>query len=156
MRQIGLFTGLALAALLPLGAMAADDQMVATKSDAVQWKPAPPAYPKGAQMAVLFGDPSKEGPFVVRLKAPAGYKIAAHMHPADENVVVLSGSLHVGMGDKLDDKKGEALKAGGYVHMPKGMHHYAWFTEETIIQNNGIGPTAITYVNEKDDPRKTN
>lgn len=70
MIRIGLFTGLAIAVLLPLGAMAADGQMVATKGDAVQWKPAPPAYPKGAQMAVLLGDPSKEGPFVVRLKFP--------------------------------------------------------------------------------------
>lgn len=77
------------------------------------------------------------------------------MHPADENVTILSGTAHVGMGDKLDEKKGEELKAGGYLHMPKGMHHYAWFTQETILQNNGIGPTGITYVNEKDDPRKT-
>jgi len=40
--------------------------------------------------------------------------------------------------------------------MPQGMHHYAWTTVETVIQNNGIGPTGITYINPADDPRKTN
>ena len=57
---------------------------------------------------------------------------------------------------ELDETKGEALKAGGFLHMPKGMPHYAWFTEETIIQSNGVGKTGITYVNPADDLRKTN
>jgi hypothetical protein len=69
---------------------------------------------------------------------------------------VLSGTLNVGMGDKLDPKKGEALKAGGYVRMPKGMHHYAWSSGETVIQVSGAGPFEITYLNTADDPRKTN
>jgi hypothetical protein len=155
MRRIALLTGLAVAALLPFGAIAADQHTV-VQADSLQWKPAPPAYPKGAQMAVLYGDPSKEGPFALRMKFPAGYKVAPHMHPADENVTVMSGSIHVGMGDTLDDKKGDLIKAGGALLMPKGMHHYAWTTEETVIQGNGVGPTGITYVNEKDDPRKTN
>jgi quercetin dioxygenase-like cupin family protein len=155
MTRIGLSLGLAIAALLPLGAMAADQHTV-VQGDAIQWKPAPPAYPKGAQMVVLYGDPTKEGPFALRMKFPAGYKVPAHMHPADENVTVLSGTAHVGMGDKLDEKKADAIKAGGVLLMPKGMHHYAWFSEETVIQGNGVGPTGITYINEKDDPRKTN
>jgi hypothetical protein len=40
--------------------------------------------------------------------------------------------------------------------MPKGMHHYAWASGETVVQLHGIGPFAITYVNAADDPRKTN
>ena len=107
-------------------------------------------------MAVLFGDPTKEGQFAYRVKFPAGYKVPAHMHPNDENVTVLSGTANIGTGDKLDEKKGEAIKAGGFLHMPKGMPHYAWFTEETIIQSNGVVPTGITYINPADDPRKTN
>ena len=78
------------------------------------------------------------------------------MHPIDENVTVMSGSVHIGMGDKLDTSKGEELGTGGYLHMPKGMHHYAWTTEETVLQNNGVGPAGITYINPADDPRKTN
>jgi len=48
------------------------------------------------------------------------------------------------------------VKVGGFVHMPKGMQHFAWFTEESIIQLHGMGPQDITYVNPADDPRKSN
>jgi quercetin dioxygenase-like cupin family protein len=155
MNRFTTFAGLAIVALLPLGATA-DEQHIVTQADSIKWGAASPALPKGAQMAVLFGDPTKEGQFVYRVKFPAGYKVPAHMHPNDENVTVMSGTVHLGTGDKLDETKGEALKAGDYFHMPKGMHHYAWFSEETIIQANGIGPTGITYINPADDPRKTN
>ena len=70
----------------------------------------PPSLPKGAMIAVLSGDPSKDGPFVVRLKMPANYQISAHHHPTTENVTVLSGSFHAGMGDKLDADKGQTLR----------------------------------------------
>jgi hypothetical protein len=45
-------------------------------------------------------------------------------------VTVLSGSFNVGTGDKLDERKGTAIKAGGYSFVPKGIAHYAWFTED--------------------------
>jgi quercetin dioxygenase-like cupin family protein len=154
MNKFTLITGLAIVALLPLGATA-DDHTV-TQPGSLKWGAAPPALPKGAQIAILFGDPAKEGQFIYRLKLPAGYKVPAHTHPNDENVTVLSGTFHIGTGDKLDETKGEALKAGGYMHMPKGMQHYAWFSEDTIVQLNGVGPSGITYVNPADDPRKTN
>jgi quercetin dioxygenase-like cupin family protein len=144
-----------LLALSASAALAADDHSVVSP-DQLKWSPAPPAFPKGAQIAVISGDPSKEGPYVVRLKAPAGYKVPAHIHPNDENITVISGSFHVGMGDKLDENKGTAVKAGGFTRAPKGMQHYAWFTEESVIQNHGVGPSGITYVNPADDPRKGN
>lgn len=114
---------------------------------------APPSLPPGAQVAVLSGDPSKDGPYVIRAKLPAGYKIPAHTHPTDENVTVLSGTFHFGMGDKLDVKKAETLKTGGFFRAEKGMQHYAWASAPTVIQVHGMGPFAITYVNPADDPR---
>jgi quercetin dioxygenase-like cupin family protein len=123
------------------------------QADGLTWV-APAAYAAGAQLAVVKGDPTKEGQYVVRLKVPAGYKIAAHTHPNDENVTVLSGSFNIGTGDKLDEAKGIQVKAGGYSYVAKGMTHYAWFTEETVLQLHGIGPQGITYVNPADDPRK--
>src|ERR687897_719520 len=69
----------------------------------------------GEQFAVVKGDPTKEGLYVVRLKVPAGYRIEAHTHPNDENVTVLSGSFNIGTGDKLDQSKGTRVKAGGYL-----------------------------------------
>lgn len=129
------------------------DHHAVAKADALTWS-APAAYAKGAQLAVLKGDPTKEGLYVVRLKVPAGYKIAPHTHPNDENVTVLTGAFTIGTGDTFDETKGETLKPGGYSFVMKGMTHYAWFPEETVIQLHGMGPQGITYVNPADDPRK--
>ena len=86
---------------------------------------------------------------------PAGYKVAAHMHPNDYDVTVLSGTMYLGMGDKFDPARGEGLKVGGYLHLPKGMHHYEWSDEDTVIQLSGVGPVGMTYLNPADDPSKT-
>jgi quercetin dioxygenase-like cupin family protein len=120
----------------------------------LNWGPAPPTFPKGAQIAVLSGDPSKSAPYVVRLRMPANYQIPAHHHPTTENVTVLSGSFYAGMGDKLNQKNAQAFEPGGFVSMPANMNHYAWATSETVIQVHGEGPFAITYVNPADDPSK--
>lgn len=150
---IALITAVLVVGLVPLSATAADEH-VAKSAEELKWGPAPPAFPKGAQIAIVSGNPSNDGPYVIRLKVPAGYKVPAHVHPNDENVTVLSGTFNYGMGDKLDERKGLVLKAGGFVKAPKGMQHYAWFTEDTIIQLHGIGPQGINYVNPADDPRK--
>src|SRR2546430_2786077 len=113
-------------------AAASADDHVTVSADQLKWTAAPPAFPKGLQVAVLSGDPSKEGLYVIRLKAPAGYKVPPHSHPFDEHVTVLSGSLILEMGDKIDDRK-VGLKPGGFGKMPKGMVHYAIFPEETVI-----------------------
>ena len=76
------------------------------------------------------------------------------MHPNDENVTVISGTFNIAMGEKFDDSKGPGLKTGSFAKAPKGMAHYAWFPEETIIQIHGLGPSGVTYVNPADDPRK--
>ena len=140
-------------ASIPIFAIAADDHHATVQADGLKWS-APAAYGKGAQIAVVKGDPTKEGMYVVRLKVPAGFQIPAHTHPNDENVTVLSGSFNIGTGDKLDEKKGSLIKVGGYSYVAKGMTHYAWFTEETVLQLHGMGPQGITYVNAADDPRK--
>jgi hypothetical protein len=120
----------------------------------VKWGPVPPNIPAGAQLAVISGDPSKEGLYVIRLQMPAGYKVPAHNHPQYESVTVLSGEFHVGMGGKLDSEKGVALLRGGFVEGPAKMNHYAWTTSDTIVQVAGPGPFGITYVNPADDPSK--
>ena len=89
---------------LPFGALAMDEH-AAMQPDALKWGPAPPALPPGAQLAVLSGDPGKNGLYVVRVKLPAGYKVPPHTHPTDETVTVISGTFHIGMGDSLDTKK---------------------------------------------------
>ena len=151
MRGTILLAGLAMLAM-PIGAVA-QDHHATVQADNLKWS-APAVYAPGAQIAVINGDPSKEGMYVVRLKVPAGFKIAAHSHPNDENVTVLSGSFNIGTGDKLDQSKGTTVKAGGYSFVAKNMTHYAWFTEDTVLQLHGMGPQGVTYVNLADDPRK--
>jgi quercetin dioxygenase-like cupin family protein len=121
----------------------------------LKWGPGPDSLPPGAQAVALEGDPSKPGvPFTIRVKFPDGYKIPPHWHPTDEHVVVLSGTLLMGLGDKWNEASMHALTAGGYAKMPKKTNHSAMAKGETVIQVYGTGPFAITYVDPKDDPRK--
>ena len=138
-------------AALPTIASAMDP--IAVQPNALKWGPAPASMPPGAQIAVVTGDPGKDGPYVVRAKLPARYKIPPHTHPTAENVTVLSGAFNIAMGDKFDPKKGEAVKPGGFFTAEKGMQHYGWTTGPTVIQIHGMGPFAINYVNPGDDPR---
>ena len=61
----------------------------------IKWEAAPPVLPKGAQVAVLYGDPSKDGLFALRVKMPADYLIPPHAHPKPEIVTVVSGTVNV-------------------------------------------------------------
>jgi quercetin dioxygenase-like cupin family protein len=141
--------------LLLVGATGAlaDDMKKPVNASQIEWAPAPNFVPAGAQIAVLSGDPSKDGLYVIRLKMPAGYKIAAHNHPTTEMVTVVSGDFHLGMGDKLDEEKSVLLTSGGYAEAPAKMNHYAWASSPTVVQVHGQGPFAINYVNPADDPR---
>jgi len=105
-------------------------------------------------MAVLEGDPDKEGPFVFRLKLPDGYRVPPHTHPKVERITVLAGTFNVGMGDKFDEKATKPMTAGTYGYWPEGMKHFVWAKGETILQYHGAGPWTIQYVNPDDDPRK--
>jgi quercetin dioxygenase-like cupin family protein len=122
-------------------------------ADKVKWQDGPPSLPKGAMIAVLEGDPNKEGPFVFRVKLPDGYTIPPHTHPKTERVTVIAGTFNIGMGDKFDEKASKAMPAGTYGHWPPGMKHFVWVKGETILQFHGMGPWSIQYLNPKDDPR---
>lgn len=111
--------------------------------------------PAGAKMAVVSGDPSKAGDFVIRAKFPANYTVPPHSHPGDEAVKVLSaGTLTYGMGDKVNASNSGSLTKGYHVTMAAGMNHWVSTTEPLEIQVSGKGPFAITYANPADDPRK--
>jgi len=128
-------------------------QIMVTPAE-VQWGACSPALPPGAQCVVLEGDPKAANVlFSYRLKMPNGYKLAPHFHPADEHLLILQGTFNMGMGDTVDMKATKAMVAGSFVVMPKGTHHFAWTTGETILQVYAIGPWALTYVNSNDDPR---
>ena len=120
----------------------------------LKWGEPPPVFEKGMSFTVVSGDPGVAGHFVVRLRMPAGYKIAPHTHPTDERVTVLSGTLALGMGDTFDKAAMKDLPAGGYAVLPADMSHFAMARSAATVQVDGAGPFALTYVNLADDPSK--
>jgi quercetin dioxygenase-like cupin family protein len=131
----------------------AQSQHVIQNVQDAKWGSAPPMLPPGAQVDVLSGNPGATGLVSLRVKFPAGYKIPAHSHPTDENVVIVSGEVTFGMGDKLDENSGTTLSPGGFAKMPAGMNHYAYTKQGATIQLYAEGPIEFKYVNPADDPR---
>ncbi|MGQ0742186.1 MAG: cupin domain-containing protein [Alphaproteobacteria bacterium] len=155
-RHILTITAATLIGLAVLPAAAAEktsDHAVLAPND-IKWGAAPPSVPAGAQAAVLYGDPAKEGMFAFRLKMPKDYHIAPHTHPAAEIVTVISGTARLGMGSTADRAKAQTLPAGSFFALQPRTAHYFYAEEDTVIQLNSTGPWQINYVDPKDDPRK--
>jgi hypothetical protein len=145
---------LAVLAAAAIPALSTADVSAPVQASEVKWGPAPPIMPKGAELAVLAGDPAKSRPVTMRLKMPKNYDFPAHWHPTDERVTVISGEFGLGMGDKLDRKASKVLKPGGYAIAPAHMNHYAWTKTGAVVQVDLMGPFALTYVNPADDPTR--
>jgi uncharacterized RmlC-like cupin family protein len=143
------------AALLLASNAALADDMVVAHPGTLKWGAAPSVLPKGAQLAVITGDPSKAGSYVIRIKVPAGYQIPAHWHSTAENLTVLSGSVNVGMGDKLDKITSTKLEVGSFTYLPAKMNHFLWASVPAVFQIHAEGPFDIVYVNPNDDPSKS-
>jgi hypothetical protein len=137
--QVAIVFGL-IASVGPASAQGADHTTLGPQD--VKWAKAPPSIPPGAEASVLYGDPAKEGLFVLRLKFPKDYAIPPHTHPKPEIVTVISGTFALGMGNVADKSNAKPLP------------HYAFTDEETVVQINSTGPWGINYVNPKDDPRQ--
>ncbi len=88
-----------------------EDRFHAIRSEDVQWKPFA-AFPPEARLAILVGDPTKPGPYVIRVKLPAGIKLMPHRHPEDRIYTVISGVFYIGLGDVFDESKLNAFAPG--------------------------------------------
>lgn len=119
----------------------------------IQWSTNIDSLPKGVEVAVLEGDPSKTGPFTLRLKMPANYRIPPHWHPGIEHVTVLSGTFYMGTGDKFDEKQVMEMPTDSFAYMRAKTYHFAFTHDPVILQLHGIGPWGVTYLNPQDDPR---
>lgn len=139
-------------AAAPTGWTQSASQVMIVTPDEIKWEDF--SLVSGAQIAVLEGKMDKKGPIVARIRLPANAKVAPHWHPNTERVTVLSGMFNYGMGDTLDPEKSRPLRPGSMIVMPPRMHHFAWTSEETVLQLNVDGPWGIVYVNPADDPRK--
>jgi quercetin dioxygenase-like cupin family protein len=135
--------GIALAQQMNAAGAAAAPTIVTM--DDVKWTPGTGML-KGTDVAVLSGDPSKPGPYVLRLRIPANTKVPPHFHGDTENVTVISGALWVGLGDSFDESKMKELGPGSFVSVPANLHHYAMTKTATIIQIHGVGPSSMTAI----------
>lgn len=145
-RRLALLLGGALAAAtacaqppLPAGVL---QQAPAT----IVWRPAPPGMPAGTQIAVLEGDPKQAGLFTLRLRVPAGARIAPHWHPQPERVTVLEGSLRIGFGERFDEQRLTALPAGSYYVNPPQTPHFLDFPVAALVQITTQGPWEVHYL----------
>jgi hypothetical protein len=123
--------------------------------DQYQWGKAPPGLPEGAELAVLKGDPTKPGPFTIRLRLPDGYRVAPHSHSAAEDLEVVSGVLLVAHGPNMRSAGPATLEAGAKLSLAAGTPHSVTARGITIIEMSSTGPFDIKYVNQADDPRGT-
>jgi hypothetical protein len=110
-------------------------------------------FVKPSQMALVSGDPWQAGPFVLRIKSPAGTVIPAHWHPTDENLTVLEEKFANGAGDAFDAGTLTVMQPGDFIQMPAKIHHFAKAATDTVVQIHGMGSFAVTFLNPKDDPR---
>lgn len=119
----------------------------------IAWK-AFAAFPPSVRLAVLVGDPSKEGPYTIRVHVPHGVKLMPHKHPEDRVYTVISGVFYIGLGDQFDADKLQAYPPGAVVVLPGDTSHFHWAKSgDYVTQVAAIGPLGLDYVNPEDDPR---
>jgi quercetin dioxygenase-like cupin family protein len=119
----------------------------------IEWKPFP-AFPPSARLAVVVGEPSASGPYVIRVKMPSDVKVMPHSHPEDRVYTVISGVFYIGLGDQFDADKLHAYPPGSVIVLPGNTFHYHWAKSgEYVAQVTAIGPLGLEYMNSKDDPR---
>jgi quercetin dioxygenase-like cupin family protein len=152
LRHLILLVALAFGAM-STGLLRADElQMVRVKPEDVKWSEYRGG--SGVQMAVVSGDPSRKGVYVIRVKFAPQAMSKPHFHPEDRYVTVLKGTWWTGTGDKFDPDTTVPLPAGSLGIHPAGLHHFDGAKdEEVIVQITGVGPSGITYIHPEDDPK---
>jgi quercetin dioxygenase-like cupin family protein len=120
----------------------------------INWKPFP-AFPASVHLADVVGEPSKPGPYLIRVKAASGAKLMPHKHPENRIYTVMSGVFYIGLGEKFDGDKVKAYPPGTVVVLPGDTWHFHWAKSgEYVTQLTGLGPLGIKYRDLGDDPRR--
>src|SRR6266550_1497306 len=124
------------------------------RSADIVWQPGPPSLEPGAQGALLAGNPGLPAPFTLRVRLPAGYRIAPHRHPVDERLTVMSGTLcFATAGARSVAQDTLCIGPGTFRIMPANVVHSDWAPGPVEYQIEALGPFDLIYVNPADDPR---
>ncbi len=147
-------TAAALAMSIAVAAAAEPTEPIVVNAKQVRWSAAPPSLPRGAKVAVIYGDPAKAGPYVMRLSLPANYRIPMHSHAAGHYITVVSGALFLGSNDSWDPKYATAVNAGGFLLLPANTPKFMFTRKPTVVEIHAQGPFDMNYVNPEDNPQK--
>jgi len=121
-------------------------EIVGLTPEQVRWF-TPSYYKDGRQRAQLFGDSSKGGAWVDRVKIPAGGRVLAHTHPQDELVTVIEGTWYLGEGERFDSAKLKGYPAGSFIVVPAGVPHFVAAKDgAVIVQLSGTGKFGTEYL----------
>ena len=122
-------------------------------SEDINWQPFA-AFPPSVRLAVIVGQPSKAGPYTIRVRVPHGIKLMPHRHPEDRVYTVISGIFYIGLGDQFNPEKLEAYPPGSVVVLPGNTSHFHWAKSSAYVtQVTAIGPLGLEYISALDDPR---
>lgn len=126
--------------------------MALTPSE-MKWASAGRQALPGMEQVTLVGDPSKPGPYTLRLKFPNGYKVAPHTHPDAREITILSGTWCIGYGEKFDSAALKELPAGSFYMEPANVPHFLETRGNVLIQVSGMGPSGRKFINPADAPK---
>jgi len=119
----------------------------------IDWKPFP-AFPPSVRLAVVAGEPSEPGLYVIRVKVPSGVKLMPHRHSEDRIYTVISGVFYIGLGDEFDEDKMQEFPPGSVIVLPGNTSHFHWARSgEYVTQVTAVGPLGLEYVDRRNDPR---
>ena len=138
----------------PSTAFTKTEGQLLVRAKSIKWSPAPAGLPQGAKVALLQGNPTAPGRYVIRVQLPANYKIPLHSHSTAMDVTVVSGTLYVANAQTFDKKKAFAIKPGDFYHLPALAPQLSFTTNETVLEIHGEGPYEMKYANAADDPLK--
>lgn len=138
---------------MPHPAEAGQEIFKAVLPEEIDWKPFD-AFPDGARLAVMAGNPMQAGPYVIRVKLPAGTKMMPHSHREDRIYTVMSGIFYVGRGLEFDEARLVAYPPGTLITLPRDEAHFHFARSgEYVTQITAIGPLGLEYLNPAHDPR---
>lgn len=108
----------------------------------------------GIRTTVLYGDPTKPGPYTIALRVPPNMRIAAHSHRDDRTAIVAGGLWRFGYGRKAEEALVKTLPPGSFYSEPAGVDHFAMTGPEgASVYISGFGPTSTDYVEASDAPK---
>jgi hypothetical protein len=120
----------------------------------IKWSPWPGLPPHSGEMAKLYGDLNRKGPYLVFMKWNPGYFSAPHSYATDRLSVVVSGTWWVNSGNDFDPAHCVPVTAGGFVRRVARTPHYDGVMkdakEPAVIALFGMGPVELKVV----DPNK--